>query len=323
MSILVDIFSGFLGAGKTTLIKKLIDENFIKEKVAIIENEFGEVGIDGSILRKSNMQVKEINAGCICCTINQDFKEAVGEVIDKFNPSRIIIEPSGVGKLSEILKSLNSADLKSKIKLNMIIAVVDALKYKIYISNFDEFYKNQIVNSNAIILSRTQAAKTSQIEEVMRDITKINPKAAIITTPWDKISSSKIVEVSQMNRKIPVEEQVNLIKMPEKMTFLREKKDNHHDHHADEIFSTWGIETAKVFNKKNLIENLHHINKNKNYGIVLRAKGIVQVDKNQWIQFDYVPDEFKVVTTTPDYTGRLCIIGSNLNKKDIKELFLR
>lgn len=324
MSTRVDIFSGFLGSGKTTLIKKLIDERLSNEKVVIIENEFGEVGIDGSILRKSNMEVKEITAGCICCTINQDFKQAVEEVIDKFKPDRIIIEPSGVGKLSEILKTLRVSDLKNKITLNMIITVVYVLKYKMYVSNFDEFYRNQIVNSNTIILSRTQDAESKQIEEVMADISKINSKSVITTTPWNKLSSQKIMEIAKQSRKIPIEEQVNLIKKPQGISgLMRHKEVHHHDHHADESFSTWGIETPKIFNKQSLINKLQLIGDNKDYGTVLRAKGIVEVDESQWIQFDYVPNEIKVISTTPDYTGRLCIIGSNLNKENIKNLFLK
>lgn len=259
----VDIISGFLGAGKTTLIKKLINEKLSKEKTVIIENEFGEVGIDGSILRKSNMEVKEITSDCICCTIKQDFKKAIEEVIDKLNPDRIIIEPSGVGKLSEILKTLNVPDLKNKIMLSMIITVVDVLKYK--------------------------------------------------------MSSDKIIELAGQNRKVPIEEQVNLIKKPQGiLSFINHKDVHQHHHYADESFSTWGIETPKIFDKQNLINKLQSIRDNKNYGTVLRAKGIVEVDKNQWIQFDYVPDEIKIVNTTPDYTGRLCIIGSNLNKENIK-----
>lgn len=323
MSIRVDVFSGFLGAGKTTLIKKIIDENFSREKVVIIENEFGEVGIDGSILRKLNMEIKEINAGCICCTINDDFKQALQNVIKEFNPDRIIIEPSGVGKLSEILKVLNDSHIKNNIILDMVITVVDALKYKVYVSNFDEFYKNQLINSNTIILSRTQEADNKLILEVTSHINKLNAKASIITTPWDQISSMKIIETAQHNIKFSSAERASLIKSPGDLSFSKFNINSNHNHSADESFSTWGTETAKIFNEKSLIDNLHNINKSSRYGTILRAKGIVQVDKNKWVQFDYVPGEIKVVNTDPDYTGRICIIGKDLNKNAVKDLFLK
>lgn len=319
----VDIISGFLGAGKTTLIKKLVEEKLSSQKIVIIENEFGEVGIDGSILRKSNMEVKEISAGCICCTINEDFKIAVEEVMDKYAADQIIIEPSGVAKISEILKILNVPDLKKKIKLNMIITIVDVLKYKIYISNFEEFYRNQITNANTIILSRTQNARSEQVEEVMDDIKKINKEANIITTPWSKLSAERIIEISEQSTKAFIDEQVNLIKKPQgRFSLQMHKSKTYKGNNADESFTTWSIETAKVFNKQHLINKLQQIGDTENYGVVLRAKGIIKVDENQWIQFDYVKDEIKIEATSPDYTGRLCVIGSNLDEDNIKELLL-
>lgn len=316
----VDIFSGFLGAGKTMLIKKLISENLNNENIAIIENEFGEVGIDGTILRKSNIQVKEINAGCICCTIAGDFKKAILEVINKFNPKRIIIEPSGVGKLSEILNVCKDKELKDKIEINMIITVVDVLKYDMYISNFSEFYSNQIINAKTIMLSRTQKASSENIEKVTTAIRKLNNKGNIITTPWDKLSAERIIAAAEQNLKDSLEGEVNLLKKSTS-NFSFKLKARINNHHANEVFETWGVETPKRFCKLSLENILNRLQDSKLYGTVLRAKGIIQTGEDEWMQFDYVPEEIQMKNTKPDYSGRLCIIGSNLNRNNIKNLF--
>ena len=316
----VDIFSGFLGAGKTMLIKKLISENLSNENIAIIENEFGEVGIDGAILRKSNIQVKEINAGCICCTIAGDFKKAILEVINKFNPKRIIIEPSGVGKLSEILNVCKDKELKDKIEINMIITVVDVLKYDMYISNFSEFYSNQIINAKTIMLSRTQKASSDNIEKVTTAIRKLNNKGNIITTPWDKLSAERIIAAAEQNLKDSLEGEVNLLKKSTS-NFSFKLKTRMNNHHANEVFETWGVETPKRFCKLSLENILNRLQDSKLYGTVLRAKGIIQTGEDEWMQFDYVPEEIQMKNTKPDYSGRLCIIGSNLNRNNIKNLF--
>lgn len=310
----IDVFSGFLGAGKTTLIKKLINESFYKEKVVVIENEFGEIGIDGSILKASNIEVKEINAGCICCSIAGDFKKAVKEVIDKYRPERIIIEPSGVAKLSEILSACSSAELKSLIEVDMVVTVIDALKYDMYIKNFGEFYKNQIMNAKTVVLSRTQKINSDKLLSIKENISSLNNRAFVVTTPWDKLSGQKI---SELNDKKSVQNEVNLIKRASGSLGLRTSA----GHKGNDVFQTISFETPKTFNSKSLKNYLDKANANKAYGTILRAKGIVQVENEEWMQFDYVPGEFEMRKTAPDYSGRLCVIGVDLNKENIKRLF--
>lgn len=315
----IDIFSGFLGAGKTMLIKKLISENLYNENIVIIENEFGEIGIDGSILRRSNIEVKEINAGCICCTVSGDFKNAIEEVINKYKPSRIIIEPSGVGKLSDIIKVFKDSKLKLDIALNLIITVVDVLKYETYITNFNEFYKDQILNATTIILSRTQNSSADKVEKVITAIRKINGNANIITTPWDKLSAEKIIEIGEHDIKADLNEKVNLLKRPTNISSIKVHSNTIST--AKDTFNTWGIETAKRYSESTLKDIFNVLNRKELYGVVLRAKGIVQLKNDTWIQFDYVPDEFQIKNTTPDYSGRICVIGSNLNKNNLQHLF--
>lgn len=317
MRVKVDVFSGFLGAGKTTLIKKLINEGLYKEKVVVIENEFGEIGIDGSVLRRTNIEVKEINAGCICCSIFGDFKKAVKEVIEKYKPERIIIEPSGVAKLSEILTACNSPELKNQLELNMVITVADVMKFDIYSANFGEFYKNQILNARTIMLSRTQKIGLEKLVTVKESIEKLNDKAFIVTTPWDNISGKRIIEISQANAKNSVQNEVSLLKRPTTSLGLRSEK----GHSGKEAFETWSIETPKKFNDKNFKNMFDKLNNEKTCGTILRAKGIVQCDNDEWIQFDYVPEEFEMRKTTSDYSGRVCVIGVNLNKTQLKRLF--
>jgi G3E family GTPase len=312
----VDVFSGFLGAGKTTLIKKLINESLYKEKVVVIENEFGEIGIDGSILKSANIEVKEINAGCICCNISGDFKKAVKEVIEKYRPERIIIEPTGVAKLSDLLAACNSSELKNLLQLNMVVTVVDVLKYDMYSANFGEFYRNQIMSSRIIVLSRTQVADADKINNIKEKIEKLNNKASIVTTPWEKLTAQRIVELNENSSKLSLQNEVNLIKRSLGSASLRAGS----NHSGNEVFETWSYETPKKFNTKSLVSLLTKINSN-NCGNVLRAKGIVQGDNDEWMQFDYVPGEFEMKKTAPDYSGRLCVIGVNLNKEKLKKLF--
>jgi G3E family GTPase len=315
----IDVFSGFLGAGKTMLIKKLINEKLSNENMVIIENEFGEVGIDGSILRKSNIEVKEINAGCICCTISGDFKKAIKEVIHEYKPDRIIIEPSGVAKLSEVLAVCKDEELKELVSINMIITVIDVLKFDSYIKNFGEFYKNQIANARTIVLSRTQKASIEKVSKAVERIQSINSAANIVTTNWDEISAQKIIDIAQEDSKQDSLEQVNLIKKPFNKAIIKKGT----NHNANEIFQTWGVETPKIISKETLNDILYKIKNDKLYGTVLRAKGIIQSSESSWIQFDYVPEEMEIRATTPDYTGRLCVIGSSLNKENLKNLFLK
>lgn len=318
MKIKIDIISGFLGAGKTTLIKKLISEELFKEKIALIENEFGEIGIDGSILKNTKVDVKEINAGCICCNITGDFIKALQEVIEKYKPERIIIEPSGVAKLSEIIKICSDKELSKLAQINMIITVADILKYELYLANFGEFYRNQLLSANTIVLSRTQKASLERLVEVKDKISCLNDKAFVVSTPWENISARRIIEISENRERNNLEREINLIKRPAAAGFRVERGRS-----SNEAFESLGFETVRRFSSNLLKNMLDRINKEAVYGEVLRVKGIVQLDKGEWIQFDYVPDEFETRKFTPDYSGRICIIGVNLNKNLLRQLFSR
>jgi G3E family GTPase len=311
----IDIISGFLGAGKTTLIKKLISEELYKEKVAIIENEFGEVSIDGSILKSTKVEVKEINSGCICCSIIGDFKRALLEVIERYTLDRIIIEPSGIAKLSEIIKVCNSEELKLLSEVNMIITVVDILKYDMYLANFGEFYKNQLINAKTIMLSRSQKVSLERLVNIKEKLDNINNKAFVVTTPWDNLNARRIMEISEGYQRESIEKEVNIFKKAAVNTSYRIEKE------ISGAFESLGFETAKRFSSTVIKGLLDKISNEKIYGNVLRAKGIVELDKGEWIQFDYVPEEYDMRKTVPDFSGRICIIGLNLNKKSLKKLF--
>lgn len=314
MNTKIDIFSGFLGAGKTMLIKKLISEGLYSGNIVIIENEFGQVAIDGSILKKSNIKVKEINAGCICCSISGDFKEAILSILKEFSPSRIIIEPSGVAKLSEVLKVLKEPVIKDKVTVNMVVTLVDVLKFDSYISNFSEFYTNQIKCAKTIVLSRTQKADEKAILRINEAISKLNSRVNIVTTPWDRLKGEKIVEAAELDAKEFINKKVSLIKKPIGSVAIKGYAAEHH-------FESWGYETPKTFNVAKLKEILKGLGEERIYGKVIRAKGIVQtIDKN-WVQFDYVPGEYEIRETIADYTSRLCVIGSGLSMDNLKKLF--
>jgi G3E family GTPase len=315
MAVKVDIFSGFLGAGKTMLIKKLVSESLYKEKIVIIENEFGEVGIDGNILRKANIEVKEINAGCICCNISGDFKKSLLEVCSKFNPNRVIIEPSGVGKLSEIISIINSKELRNVAELNMVITVIDVFKYKMYMENFGKIYKDQIQNGKTLVLSRTSKAEENLINSTLKGINTINPKATVITTPWEKLRGERIVEISEETIGNNLKE-IDLITKPTKDI----KAINKTFHSAYNTFESFGTVTARKFKESDLLALLKKLD-DENYGQVLRAKGILELENSKWIQFDYVPEELQIKNTTPDFSGRLCVIGANIKKENLKKLF--
>ncbi len=243
MKVKIDIFSGFLGAGKTMLIKKLVSENLYKEKIVIIENEFGEVGIDGTILKKSNIDVKEINGGCICCTVSSDFSKAIKEVIEKFNPQRIIIEPSGVGKLSDVLKVCKDEEIKKIAQLNMVITVIDGMKFDIYVKNFAEFYRNQIQNAKVLVISRTQKLSVEKVITICEALRKLNPSTSIITTPWDEIKSEKIIEIGESSKIDSSLMKINLLKRPFKIGAIKEGINTT----ANDVFQTVGFETPKQF----------------------------------------------------------------------------
>lgn len=295
MNTKIGIISGFLGAGKTTLIQKLLKGTLSNKKVALIENEFGEVGIDGKILKQTGVKVREINSGCICCTLAGDFSNALQEVIHKYNPDQVLIEPSGVGKLSEIL-----LPCQEKAEVNFCITVVNTLKYKMYAKNFSEFFFDQIENANTIFLSRTQKAESNQLQDVMKSIRQHNPKAAILTTPWEQISADRMMEIAENGLPLLI------------------KKEELHNHHADDVFEVWGLETPNLFSPDLLESALKSLPK---YGTILRAKGLVALNNGNWCQFDYVPDEKNIQKAEPDFTGQICVIGENLDKPGLAALF--
>ena len=308
----IDIISGFLGAGKTTLIKKLLSEELGKEKVAIIENEYGEVAIDGNLLKGEGIEVTEISSGCICCNIKGDFKESILQIVNDYKPDRIIVEPTGVAKLSEIISSVKEANIKDA-KLSMIATVVDVNNFESYFKNFGEFYKNQISNANVVLLSRSENISEKELFEVVEKVKLVNKGCNIITTPLDKISAKRILEVaSKPKEKLAIEFKRAVL----------QPKGVRTTHSANHIFDNWGVETSKVFDEMSLEKLLNNLSEEKNYGKVLRAKGIVPTKTGKWVQFDYVPGEIEIKKFSPDYTGRLCVIGSNLNKKAIEKLFL-
>ncbi len=307
MAVKIDIVSGFLGAGKTTLIKKLLKEKLGSEKVVIIENEFGEIGIDGGILRDSGIEIKEINSGCICCSLVGDFSTALKEVLKKYTPDRIIIEPSGVGKLSGVLEACGKIEKQADAGANMCIAVVDAVKYIIYVNNFGEFFEDQLKNAKTIILSRTQMMGQDKLTKVVSDIQKRNPKANIVTTDWEKLKGEDIIALAEQGGVI------NMENPPENRL---------HSHtQADNFFQSWGVETPTLFTDEGIRGKLKSLSNQSLYGNILRSKGIIQVQKNSWIQFDFVPGEIKIKPCSPDYTGRICVIGEKLNTGELKKLF--
>jgi G3E family GTPase len=316
----LDIISGFLGAGKTTLIKKLLEEKLYDEKVAIIENEFGEIGIDGNLLKKNGIRVKEINSGCICCTLTGDFTRAIKEVMTKYHPERLLIEPSGVGKLSDVIKACEAPDLKEILTINMLITVIDVLKFKIYMDNFGEFYENQVKNAKTIILSRTQNVDHKQLQTVIRSIKKLNREANIITTPWKELDAAQIMAVAERHPSASLEWQLKTSSAMAHPHNCQCGCHHGHSHDAPEVFDVWGIETPQVFDEKELSSIVDSLG-NKRYGLILRGKGILQLNTGQWLQFDYIPGEYAMNSSASDYTGRLCIIGNNLNKKELGKLF--
>lgn len=318
----IDIISGFLGAGKTTLIKKLLKEQLSSEKVVLIENEFGEIGIDGNLFKTAGIEIKEMNGGCICCSLVGNFTAAIKEVLRQFSPDRILIEPSGVGKLSDVLISCQKLSQTLPVAVNMRLTVIDALKYTMYIRNFSEFYKNQLQYAKTIVLSRTQKIDPSKLDAVVEDIRRRNPSANILTTPWEDITASKILEVAETDADDPQKEQLTfLVKI--KINTSSSECAHHHaegEHHrADDVFETWGMETPHSFEKAAIKKALDTLGEAR-FGEIIRAKGIVPVG-NEWIQFDYVPGESELQPIDPDYTGRLCVIGKHLNRDELTWLF--
>ena len=326
----VDIFSGFLGAGKTTLIKKLIEEAYKGEQVVLIENEFGEIGIDGGFLKDAGVEINEMNSGCICCSLVGDFGKALEKVLDQFHPDRILIEPSGVGKLSDIIQAVEDLDL-DHVKLNGFTTVVDAKKAKIYMKNFGEFYNNQVEHASSIILSHTAGMDEEKLEKVVELLREHNEHAVIITTDWDALDGKQIL--AAMERRDTIEEVLHHLE--EEQEHEHHHHDHDHDdhcccghdhdheghHHADEVFDSIGIETTKKFTQEKIREVLGAIEDQHKYGFVLRAKGIVAGEDGQWIHFDYMPGEPDVRNGSAEVTGRICVIGTDIDEGKIRQLF--
>lgn len=392
----IDIISGFLGAGKTTLIKKLIEEAFKGQKIVLIENEFGEIGIDGGFLKDSGIQVNEMNSGCICCSLVGDFNTALKEVLSQYEPDRILIEPSGVGKLSDVVKAVERVTDDENVILNSYITVADAQRAKMYLKNFGEFYNNQVEFANAIFLSRTQNVKEDRLEKTVELLRSINDKSPIVTTPWDELTGEQILTVMEGKHDFTQELFDAALAAPEDEHHHdhdheghghhhhhdhdhhheehdhdhdhdheehdhhhdhdhdheghdhhhdhdhdHEEHDHHHDHHhdhghhhhhhhghdghhhADEVFTSWGSESPKKYTEEALSRILEALadEDSKEYGIILRAKGIVPCEDGRWIHFDLVPGEKEIRFGAADYTGRICVIGAELKEAKLKELF--
>ena len=374
----IDIVSGFLGAGKTTLIKKLLAEAFPGEKLVLIENEFGEISIDGGFLKDSGVQISEMSSGCICCSLVGDFNKALKDVHEQFHPDRILIEPSGVGKLSDVIVAVErTVDECPELKLNSYVTVADASKVKVYMKNFGEFYNNQIEAAGTIILSRTQKLSQEKLEAAAAMLREKNPDAAILTTPWDELDGKTIL--SAIEKVSLSDELLEKMRREHELEEAEHEHEHHHDHdehdehdhehehhhdhdedddhdehehhhehdhddhehhhhhhdgeecddpacechhhhhHADDVFSSWGKETPKLYSKAALDDILTKLDSG-DYGHILRAKGIVN-GEGGWLEFDYVPEEHEVRAGHPDYTGRLCVIGAELKEDKLAELF--
>ena len=336
----IDIISGFLGAGKTTLIKKLIEEAFQGQKLVLIENEFGEIGIDGGFLKDAGIQITEMNSGCICCSLVGDFTAALEQVIETYHPDRIMIEPSGVGKLSDVVGAVLRVGDKEDITINSMVTVADATKCKRYMKNFGEFYNDQIETAITIILSRTQTMKQDRLEKAVSLIQEKNKKGAqIITTPWDQLTGTQILQVIEKSSNLEQE----LLKELEEHRHEEHHHEHHHHedhehhdhhdheeecscgchhhHHADEVFTSWGKETPAKYSKEELADILHKLSEETEYGMILRAKGMLPTQDGEWMYFDLVPGEYEIRTGSPDYTGRICVIGSQLQEEKLMELF--
>ncbi|HIQ98147.1 MAG TPA: GTP-binding protein [Candidatus Scybalocola faecavium] len=369
----IDIISGFLGAGKTTLIKKLLKEALAGEQVVLIENEFGEIGIDGGFLKEAGIQITEMNSGCICCSLVGDFGTALKEVVDQYHPDRILIEPSGVGKLSDVIKAVQNVADEAGLEMNSFTAVVDAKKCRVFIKNFGEFFVNQIEYAKTIILSRTQNVSQEKLEECVALIREHNDKAALITTPWDELDGKQILDAMEQKHSLEDELLAAASVCPECGHVHDHGEhcdhdhhdhdhdhcghdhdhdhdhcdhdhdhnhdhdhhhhddhcgcghDHHHDHeghhHADEVFTSWGTETAHRYTKDEMEGILKELSESDRFGTVLRAKGMVYGEGNTWIYFDLVPGEYELRDGAPQYTGQLCVIGSKIDEAALKELF--
>ena len=326
----ITIISGFLGAGKTTLIKKLLEEAFQGEKIVLIENEFGEIGIDGGFLKDAGIQVNEMNSGCICCSLVGDFGTALKEVLDTYAPDRILIEPSGVGKLSDVVKAVENVAGSMDVRIDSAIVVVDGKKCKMYMKNFGEFFNNQVEHAGTIVLSRTQSMTEEKLQETAALLREHNPKATMITTPWDDLDGKQILDAMH-HAELDMTDTHEHHDHGEGCSCGCHAHEHHHDHahhhdheghhHADEVFTSWGVETPRRYSAEELQQMLEKLESSSEYGVILRAKGILQNTDGSWMQFDLVPEEYEVRGGSPEYTGRLCVIGSKLNEDGLKALF--
>ena len=375
----IDIVSGFLGAGKTTLIKKLLKEVLADTKVVLIENEFGEIGIDGGFLKEAGIEIKEMNSGCICCSLVGDFSTSLKEVLSAYTPERVLIEPSGVGKLSDVMKAVQGAMQDEQVILNSAVAVVDACKCKMYMKNFGEFFINQIEHAGTIILSRTDKLNEEKLTACVAMIKEHNEKATIITTPWDELEGKDILETIEGAKDLEAELMKEVMALQDEEEHEHhhhhdhdehehhhhhdhEEHEHHHDHeehehhhhhdheehehhhhhdhdehehhhhhhdhdghdhhhHADEIFTSWGMETPASYSQEKIGQLLGQLEKEEEYGIVLRAKGMVPAGDGTWVYFDYVPGECDIREGKPDVTGKICVIGSELKEEKLASLF--
>ena len=326
----IDIVSGFLGAGKTTLIKKLIAEAYAGEKLVLIENEFGEIGIDGGFLQDAGVTVNEMNSGCICCSLTGDFRKALQMVVSDYAPDRVIIEPSGVGKLSEIVSAVQTAGVEG-MELGGLTTVVDATRAKLYMRNFGEFFDNQVQSANCIVLSRTKGMQPEKLAQAVSLLRGENPEAVIISTDWDALTGRQILDAIEQKNTISAELAALLHAHDEAAEYDHDHEhgehcacgchDHDHGHDADEVFQTWGTETARKYTTDELAEILEEIEDEKKYGIVVRAKGYVDSPDGQWLHFDYTPGEPDVRTGPANVSGRICVIGMGLKAEAVKELF--
>lgn len=374
----IDIYSGFLGAGKTTLIKKMMQEAYRGEKLVLIENEFGEIGIDGGFLQEAGIQITEMNSGCICCSLVGDFGKALQQVMEQYAPDRIVIEPSGVGKLSDVIAAVRKADVHGA-QLGSAVAVADASKVRLYMKNFGEFYNNQLETANLIFLSRTDSVSDEKIAQAVAMIRERNPKATIVTTPWGQLTGAQILDA--MEHQGGLDDELHHLEEEtacptcgghhhehhhhdhdehcgcghehhdhEKSCACDHEHQEHHhhdepcgcghdhhehhqheehcgcghdhgNHHADEVFASWGVETPKKYSRQQLEEILEALEDENNYGMILRAKGYVAAQDGGWIHFDYVPGEPEIRAGGANVTGRICVIGSQLNQSAIAALF--
>ncbi len=378
----VDIISGFLGAGKTTFIKELISKVYSGEKMVLIENEFGEIGVDSRFMQDAGIEVTEMNSGCICCTLVGDFARALKQVVDTYHPDRIIIEPSGVGKLSDVAKAVSDMQEDAQIEVDSLITVVDGKKAKMYMKNFGEFFDNQIEYANTIVLSRTQMMDEVKLKECIELLREKNEEAAIVTTEWDKLSGDMIKAALEQGHDLKKE----MMELISHMHHEHHDHEHHHDHdhehhhdhdhghhhhdhehdhdheehehhdhehhhdhgadctcgchdhdheehhhdhehehhhHADEVFTSWGIETVHRFSRAELEDLLKLLSMTQDFGTVLRAKGIVQTEEGGWLEFDMVPEETEIRDCKPDYIGRICVIGTELKKDELEKVFAK